>query len=116
MKVQVVKSFTLIVDGFHRLYTPPAVVELPAPERLIERGLVIEEGTVVAETPGLVEADDAVTEGEFVDTPSPVEAPSARPKQTQTTEVWRAYADSLGIDTKGMKTRQEIIAAVNAVE
>ncbi|AIT89163.1 hypothetical protein [Corynebacterium ulcerans] len=93
------------------------VVEDDSPwaERLVRIGaaVVIDgDGEPVQETDA--EPAEAVSDAVVSGEPSE-KVSSERPKHTATTDSWRAYANSFGIDTKGMK-KQEIIAAVNAVE
>lgn len=103
MRVRVLKPFTATVNGFHRLYLPPAVVDFADPGEFLKLGLV---------------ASDADPEAVEDETPEPQEvelAKGKRPYRTSSIDKWREYAEGLGLDVKGL-SREEIIAAVKAAE
>ncbi|MBH5296201.1 hypothetical protein [Corynebacterium ulcerans] len=126
MRVRVLKPFTATVNGFHRLYLPPAVVDFAAPGEFLKLGLVASEAEPEAVedenpepqeegTPKVPEAEPEAVEDE---NPEPQEAELAkgkRPYRTSSIDKWREYAEGLGLDVKGL-SREEIIAAVKAAE
>lgn len=110
MKVTAVMGLTYKVRGWYRLVEPGEIFEIKDADfqRLFSLGAVVEEGhdTHVAPAPAFVpEPAPAVEE------PAPVKAPMvAKPAKAASLARWREYAQSLGIDHKGL-SKAEIIAA-----
>lgn len=119
MRVRVLKPFTATVNGFHRLYLPPAVVDFADPGEFLALGLVVSDNEPEA-------VEEVASEPQEKDTPEAVEEETAEPQETElvkgkrpyrtsSIDKWREYAEGLGLDVKGL-SREEIIAAVNAAE
>lgn len=70
-------------------------------------------GALSTEPPAPAAPAAPVTVDEVAAPPAaPVATVLPRPRNTASTDEWRAYAESLGIDTKGLKTREVLRAAV----
>lgn len=114
MKVRVVEPFTFRgVSGFFRAYLRPGVIEVSDADGavMLERGLVVDP-TVPAAAPVSEPAPASNPEPDGETAPE-AETPDGvkRPRKTARVDAWRDYAESKGIDPKGM-TKAELIAAV----
>lgn len=119
MRVRVLKPFTATVNGFHRLYLPPAVVDFADPGEFLSLGLVVSDSEPEAVEDETSEPQEKATpEAVAEETLEPQEtelAKGKRPYRTSSIDKWREYAEGLGLDVKGL-SREEIIAAVKAAE
>lgn len=103
MRVRVLKPFTATVNGFHRLYLPPTVVDFADPGEFVALGLVVSDSDPEAVAEETLEPQETDL------------AKGKRPYRTSSIDKWREYAEGLGLDVKGL-SREEIIAAVKAAE
>lgn len=119
MRVRVLKPFTATVNGFHRLYLPPTVVDFADPGEFVALGLVVSDSDPEAVEDETSEPQEKATpEAVAEETLEPQEtdlAKGKRPYRTSSIDKWREYAEGLGLDVKGL-SREEIIAAVKAAE
>ena len=114
MKVKLVKAVRL--SPIRPLCLAGSVVEVDEATygRLVELGAVEVEAEVEA-TPEPEPVVEAALEPEPEQEPEVEPAPVvSRPAKSAPEDKWRAYAESLGLDVKGLK-KPEIIAAVSKV-
>ena len=117
MRVRVVKPFTWShVGGFFRGYTrvgAVAVVSDADGSEMIRRGFVVDADAPVVSV--VKEPAAPVSEPTTANSSQPVEDSALesvpRPRRAAPVDEWRAYAESQGIDPKGM-SKPELIAAV----
>lgn len=112
MKVKLVKAVRL--SPIRPLCLAGSVVEVDEATygRLVELGAVEVESEATPEPEPVVEAaPEPEPEQEPEVEPAPV---VSRPAKSAPEDKWRAYAESLGLDVKGLK-KPEIIAAVSKV-
>lgn len=81
-------------------------------ERLLKCGALVSDTPVMA-PPAPVVADAPAAPPEEPDEESPT-VRHTRPAKSAPLAKWKNYAESLGIDTKQLKEKAAIIAAVNA--
>lgn len=122
MKIQIDVDFwpqrTSVGTTVHRR---GAVVEVGADdfERLVNCGAAhewtgeksVRERVVPEPEPEVVESPAATPEA---GTPSEVVSDSQKPAKSAPTQVWKEFAESKGLNVKGLKTRAEYRAAVEA--
>lgn len=113
MKVKLVKAVRL--SPIRPLCMAGSVIDVDEATygRLVELGaVVVESEPEVEEAPEAVSEPEPVVESEVEGAPEPEAGVVRKPAKSAPEDKWRAYAESLGLDVKGLK-KPEIIAVVN---